>query len=147
MSPLWCGLHFLTFRCPCYPWILCKGPTWPRKKKLFSFFIFFILAQKVLIILLLYLTCKLLLKRVDVNQDGPSPIIEPLPPGPQIATDVNVFICKTYYALLIVVVHLSPVGWGLHDTLVPLDSTYASPGPPKNGNKIMKNFHQITSIF
>ena len=82
----------------------------PKKKKLFSFFIFFILAQKVLIILLQYLTCKLLLKRVDVNQDGPSPIIEPLPPGPQIATDVNVFICKTYYALLIVVVHLSPVG-------------------------------------
>ena len=71
----------------------------------------------------------------------------PPPPGPQIATDVNVFIWKTYYALLIVVVHLSPVWWGLHDTLVPLDSTYASPGPPKNGNKIMKNVHQITSIF
>ena len=29
--------------------------------------------------------------------------------------------------------------WGLHDTLVPLDSTYGSPGSPKN--------HQITSIF
>ena len=28
MSPLWWGLHLLTFRCPCYSWILCKGPTW-----------------------------------------------------------------------------------------------------------------------
>ena len=27
MSPLWWGLRFLTF----CPWILCKGPTWPRK--------------------------------------------------------------------------------------------------------------------
>ena len=143
---------FADISVPLLPWILCKGPTWPRKKKKKNFilFIFFILTQKVLIILLLYLTCKLLLKRVDVNQDGPSLIIEPPPPpppAPQIATDVNVFIWKTYYALLIVVVHLSPVWWGLHDTLVPLDSTYASPGPPQNGNKIMKNVHQITSIF
>ena len=32
-------------------------------------------------------------ERVDVNQDGPSLIIEtsPPPPGPQIAKDVNVF--------------------------------------------------------
>ena len=29
---------------------------------------------------------------------------------------------------------MSPVRWGLHDTLVPLDSTYSSPGP--NTNKI-----------
>ena len=63
MSPLWWGLHLLTFLCPWYPWILCKGPTWPRKKwHLFYFFnIFFILTQKVLIRLLLYLKCKLLL--------------------------------------------------------------------------------------
>ena len=31
-SPLWWGLRLLTFWCPWYPWILCKGPTWPRKK-------------------------------------------------------------------------------------------------------------------
>ena len=37
--------------------------------------------------------------RVDVNQDGPSLIIEPPPPpGPQIAKDVNVF---TYEKLII----------------------------------------------
>ena len=41
MSPLWWGLHLLTFLCPWYPWILCKGPTWPRKKwHLFYFFYF-----------------------------------------------------------------------------------------------------------
>ena len=40
-----------------------------------------------------------------------------------------------------------PVWWGLRDTLVPLDSTYASPGPPKMKTKIWKNVHQITSIF
>ena len=42
-------------------------------------------------------------ERVDVNQDGPSLIIEtspPLPPGSQIAKDVNFFhIWKTYYLL------------------------------------------------
>ena len=32
MSPLWWGLRLLTCWCPWYPWILCKGPTWPRKK-------------------------------------------------------------------------------------------------------------------
>ena len=31
-----------------------------------------------------------------------------------------------------------PVWWGLHDTLIPLDSTYASPGPPKMKTKIWK---------
>ena len=56
-------------------------------------------------------------------------------------------IWKTYYALLFLVVHMSPVWWGLYDTLVPLDSTYASPGPPKYGNKIMKNVYKITFIF
>ena len=40
-------------------------------------------SQKVLIRLPLYLTCKLLLKRVDVNQDGPSLIIEPPPLAPK----------------------------------------------------------------
>ena len=54
----------------------------PKQKEIyFIFFIFFILTQKVLIIWLLYLTCKLLLKRVDVNQDGSSLIINP-PTGP-----------------------------------------------------------------
>ena len=45
------------------------------------------------------------------------------------------------------VVHMYPVWWGLHDTLVPLDSTYASPGPPKMKTKFWENVHQITSIF
>ena len=59
MSPLWWDLHLLTFWCPWYPWILCKGPTWPEKNKInFILFIFFILTQMVLIRLFLYLTCK-----------------------------------------------------------------------------------------
>ena len=54
-------------------------------------------------------------------------------------------ICKTYYPLFFLVVHMYPVWWGLHDTLIPLDSMYASPGPPKMKTKIGKKFHQITS--
>ena len=52
MSPLWWGLHLLTFWCPRYSWILSKGPTWPR----IFLFLFLILTQKVLIRLLPYLT-------------------------------------------------------------------------------------------
>ena len=41
-----------------------------------------------------------------------------------------------------------PVWWCLCDTLVPLDSTYASPGPPKWKQKFEKMFiRSITSIF
>ena len=48
-------------------------------------------------------------------------------------------ICKTYYPLffLVVYMYMYPVWCGLHDTLIPQDSTYVSPGPPK----------MITSIF
>ena len=67
----------------------------PKKIKLFYFFIFFILTPKVLIILLLYMTFKLLFKRVDVNQDGPSLIIEP----PQIMKNVPQ-ITSIFYILL-----------------------------------------------
>ena len=35
---------------------------------------------------------------------------------------------------------MSPVWWGLHDTLVPLDSTYGSPGPPKNSKEVNNKF-------
>ena len=35
----------------------------------------------------------------------------------------------------------------LYDTLVPLDSTYGSPGPPKIKKKLITNFHHIISIF
>ena len=156
MSPLWWGLRLLTCWCPWYPWILCKGPTWPRKKKyILNFFHIFILTQKVLIRLLLYLSCKLLLNRGYMwTKMGPvwllnPPPPPPPPPGPHIATDINMFshICQTYYPLFFLVVHMYPVWWGLHDTLVPLDSTYASPGPPKMKTKIWKNVHQITSIF
>ena len=35
------------FGCPCYPWILCKDPTWPRKKwNLFYFFHIFYFNSK-----------------------------------------------------------------------------------------------------
>ena len=62
MSPLWWGLRLLTFLCPWYPWILCKGPTWPRKNGIyFIFFIFFFILTPKVLIRLLYLTCKLLL--------------------------------------------------------------------------------------
>ena len=47
-----------------------------------------------------------------MNQDGPSLIIEaPPPPGPHLGKDVNVFkyICKTYYPLFFLVVHMYPV--------------------------------------
>ena len=157
MSPLWWGLHLLTFWCPWCPWILCRGPTWPRKKwNLFYFFHIFILTQKVLIRLLLYLTCKLLLNRGYMwTKMGPVWLFKhpPPPPGPHIAKDVNIFtyICKTYcplpwLPLFFLVVHMYPVWWCLRDSLVPLDSTYASPRPPKMKTKIWKNVHQITSI-
>ena len=96
MSPLWWGLHLLTFWCPWYPWILCRGPTWPRKKwNLFYFFhFFFILTQKVLIRLLLYLTCKLLLNRGYICEprwaQSDYSSTPPPPPGPHIAKDVNI---------------------------------------------------------
>ena len=48
-----------------------------------SFTVFWILIQKVLIRLLPYLTYKFNInERVDVNQDGPSLIIEAPPPPP-----------------------------------------------------------------
>ena len=86
---------------------------------------------------------------------GPVWLLKPPPPphpGPQIAKDVNVFhIWKTYYLLfffVVLIMLMSPVWRGLHDTLVPLDSTYGSPGPPpKIKKKLITNFHQITSIF
>ena len=97
----------------------------------FIFFIFFILTQKVLIRLLIYLTCKLLLNGGYMwTKMGPVWIY-----------------CKTYYPLFFLVVHMYPVWCGLHDTLIPLDSTYPSPGPPKMKTKIEKNVHQINSIF
>ena len=69
------------FGAPATPGFYVRAQHDPEKNDFF--FIFFILTQKVLIILLLYWTCKLLLKRVDVNQDGPSLIIEPPPPPPR----------------------------------------------------------------
>ena len=57
------------------------------------------------------------------------------------------FICRLMAQSDYLIVHMYPVWWGLHDTLVPLDSTYVSPGPPKMKTKFWKNVHQITSIF
>ena len=115
-------------------------------KKMKFIFIFFILTQKVLVRLLLYLTCKLLLNRgYNVNQDGPSLIIQapppPPPPGPHVAKDVHVFTyCPPpWLPLFFLVVHMYPVWWCLRDSLVPLDSTYASPRPPKMKQKFEKN--------
>ena len=71
------------------------------------------------------------------NTARPSlPISAPPPPtGPHIA--------RTYYPLFFLVVLMSPMWWGLYDTLVPLDSTYGSPGPPK----MKKKKHKFTYIF
>ena len=70
------------------------GPTWPEQNK--NKCIYFILKLKrflsyhdIASIFDMYINIK---ERIDVNQDGPSLIIEaPPPPGPQIAKDVNVF--------------------------------------------------------
>ena len=121
-------------------------------EKMIFFFIFFILTQKVLIRLLLYLTCKLILNRRYMwTKMGPVWLLNPPPPrpGPHIAKDVNMFshICKTYYPLFFLVVHMYPVWWGLHDTLVPLDSIYASPGPPKMKQKFENMFIRLLPYF
>ena len=81
-----------------------------------------------------------------MNQDGPSLIIEP-PPSPRPSYSQRFSHMKNLLSIVFFVVLLSPVWWGLHDTLVPLDSTYGSPGPPKIKKKLITNFHQITSIF
>ena len=50
---------------------------------------------------------------------------------------------------LFLVVLVSPVWWGLHDTLVPLDSTYGSPGPPKMkkiNNKFSSDYFHILHV-
>ena len=86
MSPLWWGLHLLTFRWPWYPWILCKGPTWPQ-----NLYLFFLNSKGFYDIASIFDMQINLKERVDVNQDGPSLIIEAPPPGPQIVKDVNVF--------------------------------------------------------
>ena len=117
MSPLWWGLRLLTFWCPWYPWILCKGPTWPRKKlnKInFIFFIFFILTQKVLIRLLLYLTCKLLLNGGYMwTKIGPVWLLKPRPPppptpSPHLAKDVlkQIDKCSSDYLHILHIVEL-----------------------------------------
>ena len=64
------------------------------------------------------------------------------PPPPRLPNSQRCWcfhIWKTYYLL---------VWQGLHDTLVPLDSTYHIWGPPpKIKKKLITNFHPITSIF
>ena len=78
-------------------------------------------------------------EKVDVNQDGPSLIIEASPggggdtyPGPQIA---KMLMFSTYEKLIIYCflccTFVSSV-MRSHDILVPLYSTYGSPGPPTN---------------
>ena len=47
----------------------------------------------------------------------------------------------TCYPLFFLVVHMSPAWWGLHNRFVSLESTYASPGPPKP--EILFNFFSI----
>ena len=84
-------------------------------------------------------------ERVDVNQDGPSLIIE-APPGPQIVKDVNVFhiymknllfCCCTYVSSVMRSSwHFSTSGFNIR-----------FPRPPKIKKKLITNFHQITSIF
>ena len=79
MSPLWWGLCLLTFWCPWYPWILCKGPTWPRTKlNSFNFFHIFYFNSKGSY---LYLTCKLLLNGGYMwTKMSPVWLLKPPPP-------------------------------------------------------------------
>ena len=141
MSPLWWGLHLLTFRYPWYPWILCMGQTWPRNIYFFLNFLFYFKIQKVFIILLLFF---MIWHANQYKREGRCDYWSPPPhPGPQIAKDVNVFHIWKTYLLFFFVVLMSPVWLGLRDTLVPLDS----PGPPKIKKKLITNFNQITSIF
>ena len=68
-----------------------------------------------------------------MNQDGPSLI-------------VNVMFSHMKILLSIVIpccIYVSSVMM----PLVPLDSTYASPGPQKHGKHIITNVHKITSIL
>ena len=73
----------------------------PKKIKfILNFFHIYILTQKVLIRLLLYLSCKLLLNRGYMwTKMGPVWLLNPPPPppGPHIATDINMFshICQS----------------------------------------------------
>ena len=124
----------------------------PKKKKLnFIFLIFFILTQKVLIRLLLYLTCKLLLNGGYMwTKMGPVWLLKPPPPpppppGPKMLMFSH--ICKTYYPLFFLVVHMYPVWWGLHDTLIPLDSTTLPQDPPKWKQKFEKMFIRLLPYF
>ena len=121
MSPLWWGLRLLTFWCPWYPWILCKGPTWPRTN-------------------IFYFNSK------GSYQIASSLIIEtpppPPPPGPHIAKDVNMFshICKTYYPLFFpCCAYVSSLMWSSWHFSTSGFNIYASPGN-ENENKNLKKF-------
>ena len=116
----------------------------------FIFFIFFILTQKVLIRLLLYLTCKLLLNGGYMwTKMGPLWLLKPSPPPPPPGPKMLMFshICKTYYPLFFLVVHMYPVWWGLHDTLIPVDSTTLPQDPPKWKQKFEKMFIRLLPYF
>ena len=84
MSPLWWGLHLMTFWCPGTPGFYVRAQHDPEKNEIyFIFFIFCILTQRVLIRLLLYLTCKLLLNRGYMwTKMGPVWLWKPPPPPP-----------------------------------------------------------------
>ena len=58
----------------------------------------------------------------------------PPPPGPQIAKDVNVatYEKRIIYCFSLLYLCLQCDEDFMTDTLIPLDSTYGSPGPPKN---------------
>ena len=56
---------------------------------------------------------------------------------------------KNLLSIVFLIVLMYPVWWGLHDTLVPLDSTYASPGPPKmkiNNKKCSSDYILILHV-
>ena len=70
----------MTFRWPWYPWTLCSGPNinYPGEKK--EEFVFLVLSyHDIASIFDMYINIK---ERIDVNQDGPSLVIEAAPPPP-----------------------------------------------------------------
>ena len=77
---------------------------------------------------------------------GPVWLLKP-PPPPQPPEYPNRLMFLQMKKILSIVVLLSPLLWGLHDTLVPHTVHPGPPPPPNNKKLILSNFYQITSIF
>ena len=78
------GLHLLIFWFPRYPWVLCKGTTWPQFLLLHILYFNSKGSHQIASIFDLYIHIN---ERVDLNHS-----LIPPPSGPQIGKYVNVFI-------------------------------------------------------